>query len=917
MSKTGKFNPNRLTTRDDLIQLLDSAMYVGSTRYARQIILTWLAYYPGDLEIRFRYCQLLINSGQADQAIKYLTELCTADPEYLAVWQLLSTVQQKKLKGSISSDSGFFLADCQAAIHALGASAKSPTPLPTWAENIRKVRQALKAGDVGLAEEMLHPMLVVDPLPPLIAVSHLQVLRVSSLASQAVQNLAEFYHQRFPTAIAPIFHLAESLMDGGEPEKGVAYLHKGATLDITGQVSDRLWGPDHAYKNIWPDRLEAPIEVPIPADVAALFGWNQLPHHTTQETDLKHNEPVIEAMEDGEAIRYLKQLTVPLAVSEVNNADIPEKPVQPSLPSEYPSQTENNSPESLLSIQAELDQIAARINKNQLQDKDGRFPIYLLFTTRQGLEKKYTPDEIRNIDHEMCQVAAQIGKRRNWGAKVIYADDEKCMSEFGLASSQAEDPWSLKLALIDIDKVLGKKGQMIGAVLIVGGPQVVPYHKLPNPVDDFDFEVASDNPYSTRDENYFIPEWPIGRLPDGNENDASALIELLHRISAYHVQLNKDRNWFQVLIDRIRRYLSFSTNGKKKSWGYTAAIWRRASLSVFRPIGDPHTMYVSPPVQIDINGNGSSGNSTFPLAKMGYFNLHGLEDSGFWYGQRDPSEPGQLPDYPIALRPEDIADPAPQVVFTEACYGAHIDGKNQDEALALKFLSTGSSTFTGSTCTSYGSITTPLIAADLLGHAFWKYLREGIPAGEALRRAKIHLAKTMHDRQGYLDGEDQKTLISFLLFGDPLAQLSMSSREKSNVYRTRSVPNLVTTVCDRDGNCYETQDEGLPLQENPPLPGKTLEQVKLIVEQYLPGMSDAKVKFSRTHTTNSGTGSSSNGSYNTSKSKMGSVVGRNVVTLSKHVKKSSSQDNEGCIHHHYARLTVDENGKLLKLAVSR
>jgi hypothetical protein len=55
------------------------------------------------------------------------------------------------------------------------------------------------------------------------------------------------------------------------------------------------------------------------------------------------------------------------------------------------------------------------------------------------------------------------------------------------------DPWKLKLALADLDQALSKKGAMIGALLIVGGPDVVPFHKLPNPTDDMDREVYSDN----------------------------------------------------------------------------------------------------------------------------------------------------------------------------------------------------------------------------------------------------------------------------------------------------------------------------------------------------------------------------------------------------------------------------------------
>lgn len=916
MTRTGSINPHSITPRNDLIQLLDSAMQVGSFRYARQIILTWLAYYPGDLELRLKYSQLLIKSGHGDQAIKTLTELCTADPELLTAWQLLAFIQQTKVKQSVNAEAAFFLADCQAAIHALGADSKSATPLPTWAENIRRSRQALSEGDLGLTEEYLHPMLVVDPLPPLIAVSHLQLLSISSLPSQALQNLAEFYHQRFPTTIAPVFHLAQSLMDSGEPERGVALLHQGASLDIRGQVAQRLWGLGHRYEKIWPEKLEAPIDIPIPASVAALFGWNQLPQKSTQETYIQKSEPkndVSRAPEEGELV---EQVITPLTLSEVINLGPPENFVQSSyLPNSEipPGQT---TPESLIAIQSELDEIASRINKNQLLDKDGRYPIYLILTTRQGLRSKYSSSEVDKLEQEMQQVAAQVARRRDWGAKVIFADDDKCMSKFGLAPSQADDPWSIKLALSDIDRYLGKKGQMIGAVLIVGGPDVVPYHKLPNPVDDIDFEVPSDNPYSTRDENYFVPEWPVGRLPGGADEDAFQLIEMLRRISTYHAQLNCKKNWLQVLLERIRLYLRFSSNSKKNSWGYTAAIWRRASLSVFRTIGDPHTMYVSPPIQVEINENGKADNEHFPIAKLGYFNLHGLEDSGFWYGQRDPSEPGDLPDYPVALRPEDIND-APQIVFSEACYGANIDGKNEDSALALKFMTAGSSTFAGSTCTSYGSITTPLIAADMLGHAFWKYLREGIPAGEALRRAKIFLAKEMHNRQGYLDGEDQKTLISFLLFGDPLAQLVTSSKEKNLVYRSRSIPSIVTTVCDRDGTCREETEIEHSLQDNPPIPSRTLAQVKVIVKQYLPGMVDANVRFSRQQTKRSGEGHSFTTSQSELKSKGEKVIERNVVTLSKHVEKSSPHLGKGRIHHHYARLTVDDNGKLIKLAVSR
>ncbi len=120
--------------------------------------------------------------------------------------------------------------------------------------------------------------------------------------------------------------------------------------------------------------------------------------------------------------------------------------------------------------------------------------------------------------------------------------------------------------------------------------------------------------------------------------------------------------------------------------------------------------------------------------KLGYFNLHGLPDALEWYGQRDPDDLDDGPDYPIALRPQDIGkngkvngNSTPQVIFSEACYGLHIQEKDVDEAIAMRFLKSGCKAVIGSTCMSYGSISTPLIGADLLGYAFWNFLHDGLP----------------------------------------------------------------------------------------------------------------------------------------------------------------------------------------------
>jgi hypothetical protein len=344
---------------------------------------------------------------------------------------------------------------------------------------------------------------------------------------------------------------------------------------------------------------------------------------------------------------------------------------------------------------------------------------------------------------------------------------------------------------------------------------------------------------------------------------------------------------------------------------------------VFRPIGEPQALYVSPPVQATTDQNVNEETNTFPVARLGYFNLHGLPNSSDWYGQRDPNEPSDsqatLPDYPVALRPADVVNSgkAPQIVFSEACYGAHIIAKDIEEAISLKFLASGSRAVVGSTCTSYGSVSTPLIAADLLGHAFWKYLQDGLPAGEALRRGKIHLAKEMHRRQGYLDGEDQKTLISFILYGDPLAYLSTSQSHAKGVLRPVRSTTPVKTVCDRGGNCEDgDQNWADSVQEIPAIPAETVAEVKRVVAEYLPGMQDARARYNQTHPACAGQDHMCPTASMGAKSQPEQPITWRVVTLSKSVQYGNGSKSSYS-HPQFARLTLDDSGKVVKLAVTR
>jgi len=894
---------NQIITRPQLLILLRTGLVQEAYRFSKQIALSWLAYYPGDLLVSRLFAQVQLQAGSYKQASLILNDLIKVDPENIRNLELLILSSQasdyelsERLIGSA---------------YALGVDIGTEATIPTWAKLLHCARLALAQYEFPKADEFIHKSLLAESPPELVGVTHLEISLQSKLPNSAIQDLAAHYYQRWPTCLPISLIYAEALIGGSESEKSVALIHQASVQDVAGEVVLRLWGPDHPYRRLWPDQFEAPLDTPIPADILTAIGWNRLSEGKITQTS--GSREISNNLNDHSSA---PNPTPESEISSMETVSTQNDRVPKASQRLFPDF--DVVPESLRSIQEELEHVADQLKQNYLARADGRFPVYIVFTTRKGLENQYG-SQLINLENSLQELISAIRKRCDWGAELIYADDPKNMGVFGLQPAKFDDPWELKLALADLDTALAKRGEMIGAVLIVGGPEVVPFHKLPNPVDDIDDDVPSDNPYATRDENYFIPEWLIGRVPGGTHKDIKPIQKILANITERHTKIAETQPWYQRIWNRLSARINYhflpKPHRKRPSWGSTAAIWRRASVSVFRPIGPPHAMQISPPAQADI---AISHDDILPASRLGYFNLHGLPDASEWFGQRDPSEPGTDIDYPVALRPQDVVNSgrAPQIVFSEACYGAHILGKDIEESLALKFLVSGSQAVVGSTCTAYGSISPPLIAADLLGHAFWKYLRDGLSTGGAFRHAKIQMAREMLRRQGYLDGEDQKTLISFVLYGDPLAQFTEYETLSKSVYRPLKRPSKMRTICDRaSGECRIVSD-------NQALPAEVMAQVKHVVEQYLPGMKDAQVSFSNEVAGCANSCSNCLSGQLQDKKKKNKKSGRKVITLSKNVPTFSgdhtphSNDNI-LVHRHYARLTLDKYGKLLKLAVSR
>lgn len=280
-------------------------------------------------------------------------------------------------------------------------------------------------------------------------------------------------------------------------------------------------------------------------------------------------------------------------------------------------------------------------------------------------------------------------------------------------------------AIRDYISRVEKKWGEIDVLLLLGGDRVVPFFRLENPCDDGDENVLSDNPYASRDDDFIIPERVCARIPD-----------------------NRNAGFIEGQLAKAKPF-------HDRSFGLTARVWQLASENVYRSVGKPRELKISPPVTEE---NFKAG--WLQKKDYLYFNVHGSKASANWYGQ-------DAGDYPVAMAPRNIMGAA-GIVASEACYGAYIIDKTQDDAICLRLLAEKEILgFCGSTTIAYGPAAPPSGEADLLVKYFFEYLRQGLTLGASLKNAKLDFARKSLRRRGFLDDDDRKTLLQFVLYGDP------------------------------------------------------------------------------------------------------------------------------------------------------
>lgn len=819
--------------RAHLIQLLEATLAAAAPAYALQVARRYLADWPGDLAVQMLQARALAAARETDAAQTALEAVVAADPENSAAQRLLA-------QWLPASEAQTLAYACAHIGDGLGAPAG--VTLPAWAASLRTAALAEKTGDceAALHESRAGLALTTTPLPALV---HLCALWHAGRLELALP-LAEGLAARWPRVVAFKLCLAEGLFATQQHGRAIQLLHDAAAQDVAGEVAARHWGEAHAYQALWQAELTADLPGPLPAELIHYLGLNRLPGRVAPRAEAHSHPPA-------------------------------------------PS-------EAIAEIQATLDALASQLQPREKASSPGApgREVFLLLSSRTRLGTLYGVEGFTQVDAAIHALAQAQTLMR---PLVVYVDDAATLQPFGLAPVNALSAWDIKLLIGQLHEKLRASGEPLGALLIVGGADIIPFHHLPNPTEDPDADIPSDNPYATADENYFVPEWAVGRMPTGVGDDPSPLVRALKKAASAHTQHRKtaktQRSW---LADLVRQLMAVLFRRRRErapmaAFGYSANVWKDASAVVYDAIGNRAEMLTSPPV--DVSRLPAEG---LAPARLSYFNLHGIEDGPEWYGQRAPSDPPTLAEYPVALRPSDVVNSgrAPVVVFSEACYGANILRKTVHEALCLRFLDSGTRALVGSTKIAYGSVAEPLIAADLLGRCFWQNINAGLLAGEALRLAKLQMAQEMHNRQGFLDGEDQKTLISFVLYGDPLALALPPLPSAAKEAKRRAL--RFTTLGFRP-----TAAQTAPLEAGAITPERVA-HIKAVAARYLPGMSDAEVLAGQRRLAPAAPGNAKR-----------AAAAATVFTLSKTIQVRSHK------HPHFARITFDDAGQVIKVAVSR
>ena len=335
-----------------------------------------------------------------------------------------------------------------------------------------------------------------------------------------------------------------------------------------------------------------------------------------------------------------------------------------------------------------------------------------------------------------AMIDAYIASARRWGVCYYYLNLDECDASRGGGEAS-----SVIRALVAVVSEARPK-----YLMILGNEKIIDVVRWRNHADDGDEIVESDLCYSTLDnetpwngQRYEYDEiLRVGRVP-------SFRGEGLESFSCYFKNAERE-------IGGLSRVVPY---------GLSALVWKDESNDEYSQIS-LRGVDVSPAVTKD-----DVGERIDPKTNLMFFNVHGSNDTKYWYGQKGGS-------YPEAFEPAVLVGrDGSYFLGVEACYGAkYLGGLQPNQSIVLTALRNNCLAFLGSSRIAFGTSEPEGSCADIVIGNYIKYLAKGYSAGDAyiegLRRLAAH--------PGSMDDSDIKTLAEFSLYGDPSARMMSSAK---------------------------------------------------------------------------------------------------------------------------------------------
>lgn len=371
------------------------------------------------------------------------------------------------------------------------------------------------------------------------------------------------------------------------------------------------------------------------------------------------------------------------------------------------------------------------------------------------LKKKYGANGVKAINDALVALA-KADEKRGLTTLSINLDDAAEMKKCGAkAVGQAATAASCATAIDQLFSTLSPD-----YLVLLGSDDVIPHFAVDNPSfagADTDAEVPTDNPYASsqkfskkKRETYLVPDRVVGRIPD--------------------LPGSKDSAWVTDYLQSAAAWQSSPANAFGEDLMVCCDAWRQAGESCVSYIArDAARLLISPPTleaTADITGRHA--------ARLQMIKCHGAPYDPRFFGQ-----PADVNDFPPVMVSTSLLNRTTKgtVVGAMCCYGAALFDPADPRVsipssppIASVYLRQGAYGFAGSTTLAWVGVQS-MMCADWVIASFLRDVMRGSSLGRAFLDAKQGFLKWINDQGQTPSPADEKTLLQFLLLGDPSIQL--------------------------------------------------------------------------------------------------------------------------------------------------